>query len=341
MAIRREAGISVVRGWSTQKLIQEYNAALATGYDEVVFHARIGTGGTISLNNTHPFKVNKNVLLFHNGILRDVDESSDKTRPDTYHYARLLQPYFDKDPLVAETEDFLEAIETYAKKHSSKFVIMDVLGGTTIVNKNAGIVRDGCWYSNQSAFGYGYQHTADSRNAFVRRNLSTWEEDLAHKHGAIWIDGVRHTYEQLREKQAADRKLARAILQEPTNKFGKKWSDTRLRCDHFKLFSESCEPCVADRLKKRVDATSAFTFCSHGLALTVQCLQCQEDANKENAHAATRYLGKKKRRGHRGRGGRAQTATEIIASSQSRRLRDEKPDDQDLVTQARELARSE
>lgn len=113
-----------------------------------VIHFRIGTGGTVSPENCHPFLINDTLGFVHNGILPDIDTELMEGSCDS--------AIFCEDVLRQLPEGWLSnkylrlTIEGYCKETASKFVFLDNLGNVTIMNERSGHWHNGVWYSNWS-----------------------------------------------------------------------------------------------------------------------------------------------------------------------------------------------
>ncbi len=57
----------------------------------IAIHFRMATHGEISPRNTHPFKINKDSYLMHNGMLQGLGSAGTKGLSDTAHLACILQ----------------------------------------------------------------------------------------------------------------------------------------------------------------------------------------------------------------------------------------------------------
>lgn len=121
---------------------------------EVVIHCRIKTHGEINLENTHPFVVNDDMWLFHNGrLLESTVPIRDKAMSDTWHYAEKLRATLETSPLLGEFPQF-KLIDSIEKDvgYSNKIVLVSRKLGVLIANRKAGEEKEGVWFSNTSAF---------------------------------------------------------------------------------------------------------------------------------------------------------------------------------------------
>jgi len=85
-------GIVTGRGMSAKKIIKEFlevRKEYPNSY--AMFHARYATHGVKNEDNCHPFKVDENTYLAHNGIL-DVDIHATDKRSDTRVFAEDMLP---------------------------------------------------------------------------------------------------------------------------------------------------------------------------------------------------------------------------------------------------------
>ena len=61
--------------------------------DPINIHFRLATHGTINKDNTHPFKINNNAYLMHNGIMQGLGVSGQGkgSKSDSAHLAEILK----------------------------------------------------------------------------------------------------------------------------------------------------------------------------------------------------------------------------------------------------------
>lgn len=115
----------------------------------IALHFRIATDGGVTTDNCHPYPVNPDMMLMHNGILTN--------------YANRHTAMSDTRLFIADILTHITPLEIF-KPHmaklieqaigSSKFVIMHKNGEVIIVNEGVGVWSKDKrnWYSNQSAF---------------------------------------------------------------------------------------------------------------------------------------------------------------------------------------------
>lgn len=147
------AGDRIITGHSMipDEAIQEFLAVRAQYPDgEALFHARITTHGTTSLDNCHPFYVggNESIVLAHNGMLPCQPKPGD-LRSDTRIFA---------EDLFMNTFPKLDRPKTIKRMSSwvgySKVLILSVdkrlKRSHYLINESMGHWNDGIWYSNSS-----------------------------------------------------------------------------------------------------------------------------------------------------------------------------------------------
>lgn len=137
-----------------RQLVRTYNTPGA------VFHFRIKTHGDIKKDNCHPFVVLSkgagdpfDLVMFHNGILRFTDDLRDskETRTDSEIFtAEYLRPVLTAKPDLIYDKYFQNWLSHTAK--GSKLVFLTSKNEHIIINKDAGELDGGIWYSNSSAF---------------------------------------------------------------------------------------------------------------------------------------------------------------------------------------------
>jgi hypothetical protein len=128
--------------WRSYKEIQQYSC---------IIHFRISTCGGITKENTHPFKVNSNVAMVHNGML-PIDDDPDKKLSDTALFCKNTLGHLPENFL--EYPGILDMIEVYMESYpggyKNKIIFLDNTGKVVILGGKHGYWVDNCWYSNDS-----------------------------------------------------------------------------------------------------------------------------------------------------------------------------------------------
>ena len=130
----------------------------------MLIHCRIGTSGVKTEYNTHPFMVNENVCLIHNGIL-DINVPKDSKKNDTQIF---IDKYLSKinSKMLLHSDQLHKLIAEVIGK-SNKFVLMDNKGYYKIINEKSGHWKNNVWYSNSS-----YEE-----RTYLYRPYSSWDYD--------------------------------------------------------------------------------------------------------------------------------------------------------------------
>lgn len=138
--------LHIVKGLMTLERFK--NALESVGQEnKIVMHFRIRTQGAVKEEMTHPFWVNANLGMAHNGTIAKVSSETTNLRSDSAAFALMLSREY-ADPLVAIKNKFhRDMIEAYIGSQN-KLVFMDNTGDTWILNESAGTWEDGVWYSN-------------------------------------------------------------------------------------------------------------------------------------------------------------------------------------------------
>lgn len=116
---------------------------------KVVLHFRIRTHGATNAENCHPYQIDGNMAFVHNGVIGKVDDSSDKTKSDTWHFnEQFIKPMHQMSHKFIRNQAIYNLVKEYIGY--SKLVFMSNRGDVTIVNERMGEWADGVWYSNGS-----------------------------------------------------------------------------------------------------------------------------------------------------------------------------------------------
>lgn len=137
---------------STDRIYKIYEKFRSKHSTPVMIHARIGTAGSRDKANVHPYRVNKDILMMHNGIVSIGSLNTSKS--DTWHVARAIAKFRNPSNVLSESSHEYNLIDTVCGS-SSKFIFLDTSNRYCIMNASAGHYdKEGNWYSN-----YNYQKT--------------------------------------------------------------------------------------------------------------------------------------------------------------------------------------
>lgn len=124
------------------RVVEEYNNP------EMLIHFRITSKGKTTLDNCHPFVINNDMAMIHNGTITKIHVDTASGESDTAVFARdwlgqLPKGWEDNEPLKLMIEDFIGW---------SKIVILHRKKGPIFLNESKGVWNDDhtIWYSNKS-----------------------------------------------------------------------------------------------------------------------------------------------------------------------------------------------
>ena len=129
---------------------------------DCIIHYRMKTHGDIDLDNCHPYRINDDIWMAHNGILA-MGNPIDTRKSDTWHFIEyIIRPALAADPDLIFDLDYQEYLENMIGG-TNKFAFMHKSGKSVILNKHAGVTHDGAWLSNTYAWsahkhGHGYKY---------------------------------------------------------------------------------------------------------------------------------------------------------------------------------------
>ncbi len=116
----------------------------------MLIHFRVATSGVIDKVNCHPWQIDDQHALIHNGVVQHKMGMDSKDYSDTGLFVKhVLQPTFSKNDKVWKTFPYKWILESAMGKNN-KFVIMDNKGNSVIFNEKEGEWHNGVWFSNDT-----------------------------------------------------------------------------------------------------------------------------------------------------------------------------------------------
>lgn len=113
-----------------------------------IFHLRITTHGATNIDNCHPFVINDDVVMGHNGMLPIKEENG---RSDTRIFAEDWLPEIGVKPLLDDPEGVKELEKFIGYSKLAFLNVGDELDKPFyIINEDMGHWDNGVWYSNSS-----------------------------------------------------------------------------------------------------------------------------------------------------------------------------------------------
>lgn len=138
-----------------------------------IFHLRITTHGETNIDNCHPFRVNDDLVMGHNGMLPIKEENG---KSDTRIFAEEWLPELDMQDLL-DTEEGVKELEKFIGFSKLAFLNTSSLlkHSLYIINEDLGHWSEGVWYSNNS----------------YKKSYGTWPS-TTYTHGSSY-SSVRYT----------------------------------------------------------------------------------------------------------------------------------------------------
>lgn len=136
---------------------------------DCVVHWRMKTHGLIDLENCHPYPIfgagtTMPMSLMHNGVL-STGNDADKTKSDTWHYVKdYLVPLLQDHPEMFKNPVLKALLEEHIGS-GNRFIMLNHLGETSIINEEDFVEYKGALLSNTYAWssekgGYGYSRSS-------------------------------------------------------------------------------------------------------------------------------------------------------------------------------------
>lgn len=172
----------------------------------MMIHFRIGTSGSRTIKNVHPFWVSKNTVMCHNGVLHKIKPQEDRSDTNTFAFFVLRKL---RDRVMDPVAQFF--IEDYIGE-KNKLAFLSTSKKLLITNRKAGVEVPElkAWFSNRS-------HESKKKCSLLR-NTNHWTK----QHGFCWDKD---------EPTAGTTNLA-AWKEEPTQKLLKKLA---IRCKFCRI----------------------------------------------------------------------------------------------------------
>jgi len=117
---------------------------------DCLIHFRYATKGEKTKENCHPFRINKNLIMAHNGTIQDLDGVNNK-RSDSRAFAHsYVKPMVKIDKGFTYSANGKKWLKGMISMQTNKLVFMNHHGNPTFINGDLGHWSMGCWYSNET-----------------------------------------------------------------------------------------------------------------------------------------------------------------------------------------------
>tara|TARA_B100000131_G_scaffold48458_1_gene43045 strand:- start:3709 stop:4845 length:1137 start_codon:yes stop_codon:yes gene_type:complete len=188
---------------------------------DILIHARIATSGKTNIANCHPFKVDKNTVFAHNGVL-DCVEPTDK-KSDTRVFNEVVLKNLKKGFLAKDdVREFLGEIIG-----SDKLVFLtnneDLDKNTYIINEQNGKWEDGIWFSNNTYCQWKFTNSYVSRDSSVSNTNLNKPLIYGSAEYNDYIDSLEYdyyNYNYIPNDEFEDPRIGASLLQEVIMEYG-------------------------------------------------------------------------------------------------------------------------
>ncbi len=112
----------------------------------MLIHFRKATHGEVSLKNCHPFRIRDDLVMIHNGILRQMVPHTTAKRSDSRVFAEEILTHVPNEDVLRPR--FRDELDEWAGW--SRLVFLTNRGERVIVGEDRGHWQNGIWYSNDT-----------------------------------------------------------------------------------------------------------------------------------------------------------------------------------------------
>ena len=137
---------------NSDDIIKLYNSIRQVATGDIVLHFRLATHGNVSDKLCHPFYVNKDLVMFHNGVIRDSISGyneHNKNESDTKALVNNVLKNFKRG--FQNNETIMNMISTSVGEYN-RLCFLDSTGKTNYTSSNKWVEHNGILYSNPDVF---------------------------------------------------------------------------------------------------------------------------------------------------------------------------------------------
>lgn len=154
--------VKVIKGlYKPNKIIKIYNQLRERATGDIVLHFRLATHGNITNSLCHPFRVNDDLVMFHNGIIdsklvgwtKDYIDESDSSLFCKNILRKFKRGFECNDYILNMLGDFIG--------YYNKVCLLNSLGEVSYINKDEWITYRNITYSNDSLLPIEYTSLFD------------------------------------------------------------------------------------------------------------------------------------------------------------------------------------
>ena len=143
---------------NSDDIIKLYNSIRQVATGDIVLHFRLATHGDVSDKLCHPFYVNKDLIMFHNGVIRDSVSGysgHNKNESDTKAFVNNVLKNFKKG--FQNNETIMNMISASVGEYN-RLCFLDSAGNTTYTSSSKWVEYNGILYSNPDIFCEGLNY---------------------------------------------------------------------------------------------------------------------------------------------------------------------------------------
>jgi glutamine amidotransferase len=174
--INKEGKIEQFKSLHFQTFWSAFEQARSVNPDtDFMVHLRIGTHGSLSLDNVHPFQVDEHTWMSHNGVIGNAPTYPGDDRSDTRVFVEEILPKLPE--LWLDDVDLRKMVEGYIGGSKLMFLTTDerLSQEVYILNKQNGTIVDNMWFSN--TFGVHQPHKPKLPAVVYDANETKWDDD--------------------------------------------------------------------------------------------------------------------------------------------------------------------
>lgn len=171
--------LEVIKGlYKPSKIIKIYNQLRAEASGDIVLHFRLATHGNVTDSLCHPFKVNNDLVMFHNGIINKQLVGWTKECTSESDSSLFCKNILQKFKHGFECDDYiLNMLGDFIGFHN-KICLLNSDGKVSYINKDEWITYRNITYSNDSLLPMEYTALFDYNEEYeeYKNNIDYYKD---------------------------------------------------------------------------------------------------------------------------------------------------------------------
>jgi predicted glutamine amidotransferase len=171
-----------------------------------IIHFRVGTSGGSNALNCHPWRINDDLAIAHNGSI--TINRDNQALSDTGNYCEsILQPLTKDFPEWWKSKEMLWMMEK-AIGPNNKIILLHKEGDIQILNEKSGIWRGDCWFSNATftcakkyETNWEYESEYSSQNRANNQVENEFDKLNSELYTSIDVDSIDAALEKVEDEQ--------------------------------------------------------------------------------------------------------------------------------------------